>query len=126
MLLYLEIIASANRCRRHFKWGRGLTVHHITPRAKGGNDDLSNLVALCTRCHDIVEIAGYRTIGEITTIDARPVVDDRGYSADWRAVVYGSGRRIEFNTENDCAVTQTNKHLSIPPHPWLLESVILG
>lgn len=33
-----------------------LTVHHITPRSKGGSDEERNLVTLCTKCHDYVEL----------------------------------------------------------------------
>jgi predicted HTH transcriptional regulator len=29
-----------------------LEVHHITPVAKGGSDDLENLKTLCSDCHD--------------------------------------------------------------------------
>lgn len=29
-----------------------LNAHHIVPRSKGGNDKLSNLVALCDPCHN--------------------------------------------------------------------------
>ena len=31
------------------------TLHHIVPRAKGGKDELYNLIGLCNKCHDIVE-----------------------------------------------------------------------
>jgi 5-methylcytosine-specific restriction endonuclease McrA len=30
---------------------RFLEVHHVTPRAQGGTNQLANLVALCSRCH---------------------------------------------------------------------------
>jgi len=44
------------RCDKHFSHGSGLTVHHIIPRNKGGGDCLDNLVSLCPRCHDYVEV----------------------------------------------------------------------
>ncbi|MCA1670458.1 MAG: HNH endonuclease, partial [Thermomicrobia bacterium] len=31
--------------------GGVLHVHHIIPRARGGSNDLSNLVPLCPTCH---------------------------------------------------------------------------
>lgn len=31
---------------------RTLEVHHIIPRSKGGDDDPTNLIALCKYCHD--------------------------------------------------------------------------
>src|SRR3990172_1533209 len=42
------------RCdnRRHSE----LTIHHIKSRDQGGTHDLSNLITLCDRCHNIVEI----------------------------------------------------------------------
>ena len=46
------------RCRKHFKYGRRLTVHHIVPRDEGGPDALSNLISLCDPCHDEVEGMG--------------------------------------------------------------------
>jgi 5-methylcytosine-specific restriction endonuclease McrA len=30
---------------------RATEAHHIIPRARGGSDDPSNLLALCGRCH---------------------------------------------------------------------------
>ena len=37
-----------------------LSIHHIIPRSEGGSDCEDNLMALCYRCHDKVEISGYR------------------------------------------------------------------
>jgi len=31
------------------------TLHHIIPRSKNGKDELSNLIGLCDKCHDIAE-----------------------------------------------------------------------
>jgi len=31
------------------------TLHHIKPRAKGGKDELDNLIGLCNMCHDTAE-----------------------------------------------------------------------
>jgi hypothetical protein len=33
-----------------------LTAHHLRPRAWGGPDVLRNLITLCERCHDLIEI----------------------------------------------------------------------
>lgn len=45
------------RCEKAFgkRRRRQLTVHHVIPRDDGGSDSLSNLIALCTHCHDYVE-----------------------------------------------------------------------
>lgn len=40
------------------KGSKNLTVHHITPRSAGGNEDDSNLITLCPKHHDEIEIAG--------------------------------------------------------------------
>ena len=32
---------------------RGLQIHHVTPRSRGGSDDPRNLVTLCWKCHAI-------------------------------------------------------------------------
>lgn len=55
------------RCQGCFKRKvpKGFTVHHINPRANGGNDDLDNLITLCFECHDIVEEMNLRTAEEI-------------------------------------------------------------
>ncbi|HPF71954.1 MAG TPA: HNH endonuclease, partial [Candidatus Krumholzibacteria bacterium] len=34
--------------RRHY-----LEVHHVTPRARGGTNEASNLVTLCASCHRV-------------------------------------------------------------------------
>lgn len=53
------------RCEKRNKAGKGLSVHHLLPRAEGGEDEMSNLVTLCHPCHDIVEVENYRTLAEI-------------------------------------------------------------
>lgn len=37
------------------KCGRSLDVHHVIPRADGGEDRTDNLVALCLSCHRTLE-----------------------------------------------------------------------
>lgn len=46
-------------CGRSFRWGKGMTIHHIRSRANGGDDSLPNLVALCQICHDRIELENY-------------------------------------------------------------------
>lgn len=48
------------RCGHHHPYGYGLTVHHIRPRAEGGDDSMGNLVTVCRRCHDWIEGRGFR------------------------------------------------------------------
>lgn len=45
-------------CRVCHPYGRRLTVHHIVSRRDGGNDALSNLIALCEACHNLTEGEG--------------------------------------------------------------------
>ncbi len=35
-----------------YRGKRGLDLHHITPRSRGGRDEEDNLVPLCRECHD--------------------------------------------------------------------------
>jgi 5-methylcytosine-specific restriction endonuclease McrA len=52
---------TCQRCEMRNTQGRGLTAHHITPRADDGGDDLTNLITLCDPCHDYVEVHELRT-----------------------------------------------------------------
>ena len=42
-------------CKRELRDSE-FTLHHIIPRAKGGETELYNLIGLCVKCHDIVEL----------------------------------------------------------------------
>jgi hypothetical protein len=45
-------IAVGNKCENpSCREKLTLEVHHITPRAKGGLNKLSNLIVLCNNCH---------------------------------------------------------------------------
>jgi 5-methylcytosine-specific restriction endonuclease McrA len=51
------VIRSQILLRDHFRcqecgYYKHLEVHHIIPKSKGGTDDPSNLITLCTRCHE--------------------------------------------------------------------------
>lgn len=41
----------AKELKTHSMWTE-LHIHHIVPLSKGGTNELSNLVALCERCHE--------------------------------------------------------------------------
>ena len=80
---------------------RHLSVHHIIPRSEGGLDKLANLILLCSRCHDEVEIAGYRSRAEI--LDYTPTwcgpleiihkfESEEPTLNDWHSWVYGGAR----------------------------------
>lgn len=85
---------------------RKLEVHHVVPRSCGGSNYAENLVTLCPKCHDEVEIAEYRSLDEIRCHvpewkqlkrakrkPPAPVVDDTELSqSDWRMWVYGGYR----------------------------------
>lgn len=55
------------RCQACYKRGtrKKLTVHHIIPRAEGGDEELDNLISLHYSCHDYVEAKGFRAVNEI-------------------------------------------------------------
>jgi 5-methylcytosine-specific restriction endonuclease McrA len=40
---------------------RATSTHHIIPREMGGSDDDRNIISLCPRCHDLVEIIYHET-----------------------------------------------------------------
>lgn len=42
------------RCKKKLN-GRIPEIHHIKPKCKGGTDDEKNLLALCTKCHKILD-----------------------------------------------------------------------
>ena len=74
-----------------------LEVHHVMPRADGGQDNVENLILLCRTHHDRVEVEGIRNRELIINY----VDEDEGNTAtghtpedvgDWRTWVYG-GRR---------------------------------
>jgi len=93
------------RCDKRFKSDR-LTAHHVIPRAEGGIDDSSNVVTLCSPCHDIVEIGGFKTKADIIGSYEAPIKEEKpkyekpqSLSAidekrpDWHKYVYGGMKR---------------------------------
>lgn len=95
-----------HRCRRCQKKGasndRGLSVHHIIPRPTG-KDLPENLITLCYKCHDFVELQGYQTWDEITAsmeddVELPPEKPDLHTEEsfprpNWHKWVYGGQRR---------------------------------
>ena len=92
------------RCEKRSANGKGLSVHHLTPRDEGGPDALNNLVTLCNPCHDYVELEGLRTRAAIAgSYDKEsPSVDEEEYIPEreetfkrplWHKVVYGGQRQ---------------------------------
>lgn len=77
---------TCQRCGKHFNWGRGLTVHHIISRDRGGSDDISNLISLCVKCHDEVEGLG------LNRWEIRAGLGEEDETIpDWKRAVYGAG-----------------------------------
>ena len=80
-----------------------LTAHHVIPRAEGGANLLSNLVTLCSPCHDFVELNGYKNIPEIIgsfesekpeAKVGRPVkIKDDENRPEWHKWVYGGVKK---------------------------------
>ena len=67
----LEVIKRDKYCQ--VCEGAGRSIHHIIPRAEGGGNAPENLILLCVKCHDEIELAGYRTRAEI-----------QGHLPEWR------------------------------------------
>jgi len=45
-----------------------LTIHHIVPRKRGGKTEPRNLITLCKKCHDYVELRELQNWEAITTL----------------------------------------------------------
>jgi hypothetical protein len=108
----LQIIERDKKCFRcNTRQKRKLTVHHIIPRDGGGEENPENLITLCRACHDIVEIAGCRSLVEIeATVEKRerkhtpkkprpfvcepdPEREETFARPEWHKWVYGGVRR---------------------------------
>jgi len=82
--------------REDVEW---LTPHHIIPLSDGGSDKKKNIIVLCLRCHNAVELAlydtdlsTYRKVGDFccdSPVDPRPLPPP---DSDWRSWVYGGCR----------------------------------
>lgn len=80
-----------------------LQIHHIKPRSEGGTNIMSNLITLCWRCHDLIELAEppIRTLQEILyhaqALDLLNQMLDNpieyATDNDWRKWVYGSMKK---------------------------------
>ena len=87
---------TCQRCEKYSKSSKGLSVHHIIPRDEGGADLPNNLITLCHKCHDFVELKEYRNRAEIIgsmELDEPEVPEiQEPESTDWHVWVYGGGR----------------------------------
>lgn len=88
------------RCEKKSYSGKGLGTHHILPRALGGSDDITNLITLCHKCHDFVEISGFTTkieikasIDEVIEEEPKEIEEPEIITLDWHSWVYGGARR---------------------------------
>ncbi len=96
--------STCQRCEHYSRTRRGLSVHHIIPRNEGGSDHSGNLITLCDKCHDTVEMSDARTFVEvIATDDPIKYYDEKeeGFFPKlidltrpiWHTWVYGGKRR---------------------------------
>jgi hypothetical protein len=92
-------------CLRCDKRGRirDLTVHHVIPRSEGGLDVLSNLITLCAKCHDYVELNDLRNRASIigsydsTIIETKTINQAEEERPDWHTWVYGGCKNPFIN-----------------------------
>jgi hypothetical protein len=101
------------RCKRHFKYGRGLVVHHIIPPEEGGTDDGENLISLCPSCRETVVEEKCRSLEEIRdALDPvtkfyylpsgqKSFAEDPANRPSWHRWVYGGGRNPLLDGKND-------------------------
>lgn len=76
--------------------GAFLTAHHIQPREAGGANELSNLIALCNKCHDAIESIGLKSKEEIYgyfTDEKKHWYRKESICVRWQEWVYGGKRR---------------------------------
>ena len=52
-MLYGQQSGNCGGCGIHFEDIKNLTVDHIQPRSKGGNDHVDNLWLLCAHCNSV-------------------------------------------------------------------------
>ena len=96
---------TCRRCDKRADNGRGLSVHHIIPRSEGGANGMHNLVTLCHKCHDFVELSDMRTMAEIVNSydgDIKPaskseevtgIREETFTRPAWHKYVYGGVKR---------------------------------
>jgi hypothetical protein len=78
------------RCKDFYgEDGLQLSAHHIKPRAEGGKNKGSNLITLCLRCHDIIEL-NPEEIDKCFDVRLQERLTGK---YDWRKVVYGGQKR---------------------------------
>lgn len=93
------------RCDKRFKVEE-LSAHHMMPRSEGGIDEPSNLVSLCSPCHDFVEVSDFRTAADIIGSyeksqkveqpkyeNPKPLTDIDAKRPEWHKYVYGGKKR---------------------------------
>jgi hypothetical protein len=93
-------------CLKRFP-AKELQAHHINPKNKGGTATLTNLITLCSPCHDYVELEGLSSKSSITAcrcdpINVIPVLADGELDdsrPNWHKYVYG-GCKIDFISSN--------------------------
>lgn len=105
---------TCQRCDKKKSASVVLTVHHIIPRDNDGANDLSNLITLCSPCHDFVEIHNLKSFSEIAgsyeddfdvnLLKPTKNTNEEGYHFErpaWHKWVYGGGKNPQTSTKNE-------------------------
>lgn len=97
---------TCQRCMKTSKSGKGLSVHHLLPRSSGGTNELGNLITLCHKCHDYVELESLMTVDEIIASADDPIEypapkqeNEYGETFErpaWHAWVYGGQKNPRY------------------------------
>ncbi len=85
------------RCEKRL-FLKSATTHHLMPRDEGGGHNRENLVTLCIKCHDYVEINTLRSVCDIIGSYETPIrrgLRDPAPTRDFHKWVYGGYRRPE-------------------------------
>jgi 5-methylcytosine-specific restriction protein A len=68
------------KCLEHGRVTPGNEVDHITPKAKGGTDDMDNLQTLCTPCHTIKTIKDNGATPKGCNANGVPIDDEHAWN----------------------------------------------
>lgn len=63
--VYTRDLYTCQRCFKKYRSKGHISAHHIVPRVDGGSDELSNLITLCHKCHDYVEVNRLKNVAAI-------------------------------------------------------------
>lgn len=102
------------RCGKRSLSGKGLSIHHIISREDGGKAESRNLITLCKKCHDFVELNEIKILSEIKTsyqnqenyeqVETEvPEIkeDENAWKNEWHSWVYGGNKDSKLRLHDE-------------------------